>query len=99
MRHFFTFVLLFAFAAGCKPRVLSGTELDKKLIETMSDYLHKTLEPGVKFEIKDVIYYPEVNSKMYDCQFHVNMHYKDKDTTGIVEATITNDFKKISRTR
>ena len=98
MRHFFTCILLFALGAGCKPKVLSGRELDNKLIETMDDYLNKTLQPGVTFEIKDVIYYPEVNSKMYDCQFHVNMHYNNKDTTGIVEATITNDFKKVSRT-
>lgn len=99
MRHFFTFVLLFALGAGCKPKVLSGTALDNKLIETMNDYLHKTLQPGVKFEIKDVIYYPETELKMYDCQFHVDMHYKNKDTTGVMEATITNDFKKVSRTR
>jgi hypothetical protein len=98
MRYFFTYVLLFALGAGCKPKVLSGTALDNKLIETMNDYLQKTLQPGVTFEIKDVIHYTEKESKMYDCQFHVNMHYKNKDTTGIVEATITNDFKKVSRT-
>ena len=82
---------------GCKPKVISGAALHDKLIVTMGDYLHKTLKPGVTFEIKDVIYYPEVTEKLYDCEFHVSMQYMNRDTTGMVGATITNDFKKVSR--
>ncbi|MEP6951303.1 MAG: hypothetical protein ABI863_18585 [Ginsengibacter sp.] len=99
MRYFFIFILLLTFGSGCKPKVLSGVALQNKLIETMSDYLHKTLKPGVQFTIKDIIYYPEQDLRLYVCEFHVNMRYNNKDTTGLVAATITNDFSKVSRTR
>ena len=99
MKYFFTLIVLLAVNAGCKPKVISGAELENKLIETMSDYLHKTLQHGVEFTIKDVIYYPEVSKKLYICRFHVNMHFSNKDTTGIVAATITNDFSKVVRTQ
>ncbi len=98
MKYFITFILVLFLNAGCKQKLLSGVKLQNKLISTMDDYLHKTLEPGVAFKIKDVMYYPEVKEKLYVCQFHVDMHYKNKDTTGIVAATISNDFKKIIRT-
>ena len=55
MKYFITFVLLLTLGTGCKPKVLSGTALQNKLIETMDDYLHKTLHPGVTFTIKDVV--------------------------------------------
>jgi hypothetical protein len=98
MKYFFTFIFLFVLAA-CKPKIISGAELENKLIETMKEHLSKTLEPGVQFTIKDVVYYPEKEKKLYLCQFHVNMRYKQKDTTGIVAATISNDFKKVVRTQ
>ncbi len=65
----------------------------------MSDYLHKTLKPEAQFTIKDVIYYTEVTEKTYVCQFHVNMKHAGKDTTGIMAANISNDFKTVSRTQ
>jgi len=99
MKYFFAFILLLALGAGCKPKVLSRTGLQKKLIATMNDYLHKTLQPGVEYTIKDVIYYPEVMEKNYICQFHVNMHFKNRDTSGIVAATISYDFNKVARTQ
>ncbi len=99
MKYFFTFILLLTLGSGCKPKVLSGVELQNKLIATMDDYLHKTLQPGVTFTIKDVIYYPQQDKKNYICQFHVDMHFKSKDTTGIVAATISNDFNKVIRER
>jgi hypothetical protein len=99
MKYFFTYILFFALGAGCKPKVLSGAELQNKLIETMSGYLHKTLRPGIEFTIKDVIYYPVAAKNFYICQFHVNMHFSNKDTTGIMEASITNDFSKVVRTQ
>jgi hypothetical protein len=99
MRYFFTSILLFALGTGCKPKILSGPALQNKLIETMDDYLHKTLKPGVQVTIKDVVYYPEKTEKLYVCQFHVIMHYGQKDTAGIVAATITNDFSKVTRTQ
>lgn len=90
-------MLFLLFTAGCKPKELSGTALENKLIETIDNHLKETLQPGVKFTVKDVVYYTEKDKKDYLCQFHVDMHYQDKDTTGIVVATISNDFKKVQR--
>lgn len=99
MKYFFIFIVLVAVNAGCKPKTISGAELENKLIETMNDYLHKTLQPGVEVTVKDVIYYPEVSKKLYICRFHVNMRLNNKDTTGVVAATISNDFNKVVRTQ
>ena len=92
------FVLILLFT-GCKPKVLSGKALEGKLIETMNNYLDSTLKPGVHATVQDVVYYPEASKKLYHCQFHVKMEYGNKDTTGIVTGTITNDFKTVSRTQ
>lgn len=99
MKYLITFALLLALGMGCKPKLLSGVELQNKLISTMDDYLHKTLKPGAQFTIKDVSFYPEASEKLYLCQFHVNMHFGNRDTTGIMAATISNDFKKVTRTQ
>ena len=99
MKYFITFILLLFLNAGCKQKVLSGVELQNKLISTMDDYLHKTLKPGAQFTIQDVSFYPKANEKLYLCQFHVNMHFGNRDTTGIMAATISNDFKKVTRTQ
>jgi hypothetical protein len=97
MKQFFTFVFLVALVAGCKPKVLSGKDLENKLKETMSNYLDTTSRPGTKFIVKDVLYYPEVEKEDYICHFNVEMHYPNGDTTGTVIATITNDFKTVKR--
>ena len=97
MKYFFSLILLLTIAAGCKPKELSGVALQNKLIETMDSYLHKTLKPGVDLTIKDVTYFTDVPKKSYICQFNVNMHYQNKDTTGVIVAVITNDFKEVTR--
>jgi hypothetical protein len=97
MKYYFTFILFLLFTAGCKPKELSGTALENKLIETMDNHLKETLQPGVKYTIKDVAYYPEKEKKDYICEFHVDMHYANKDTSGTVSAIISNDFKNVER--
>ncbi len=90
-------MLSLALVAGCKPRELSGAALQNKLIQTMSDHLHKTLNPATTFVVKDVVYFTDVKKKEYICQFNVTMNLQGKDTTGIVAATISNDFNKVVR--
>jgi hypothetical protein len=99
MKYFFSLILLVSLGIGCKQKILSGKELEDKLIQTMADHLHKTLKPGVEFTIKDVSYYPEKGKKLYICTFHVDMHTGNKDTTGIMTALIPNDFSKVERTQ
>ncbi|HEY2720968.1 MAG TPA: hypothetical protein VGI82_04555 [Chitinophagaceae bacterium] len=97
MKYFLTLILGVALFTACKPKILSGAELQKKLIETMQSFLDKEPHPGVQFDVKDVTYYPEVAIKSYDCRFHVDMRSATKDTLGTMMAIITNDFKKIDR--
>ena len=88
-----------AFAVACKQKILSGAELDNKLIETMQDYLNKDAKPGVSYKVKDVNFYADKRRKEYNCEFHVQVH-ADKynyDTTGVMKANIPNDFSKVER--
>lgn len=97
MRKLLTFILVIFSITSCKPKVLSGAELDNKLKETMSNYLDSTSRPGAHFEVKDVVYFTDSIKKEYICEFKVLMKYPNGDTTGTVAATITNDFKTVKR--
>ena len=99
MKYIISCILFLALGTGCKPKELTGDKLKAKLVETMDDYLHKTLKPGVVITIKDVIYYTDKEDKSYLCEFPVNMHFNNSDTTGTVAATISNDFKTVKRTQ
>jgi hypothetical protein len=86
-------------ALACKQKVLSGAELENKLIKTMQGYLDKEANTGVTYSVKDVNYYADKIKKQYNCEFHVHVHAnKDNfDTTGIMKANIPNDFSKVER--
>lgn len=99
MKQFCTFILFFLLLASCKQKVLSGVALQNKLMETMKNYLDTTLQPGVQSTVKDVAFYPEATKNLYNCSFHVTMRHNNRDTTGVVVASITNDFKTITRTQ
>jgi len=97
MKRFLAITLVIAFLIGCKPKVLSGEDLKKKLIETMQTFLNTDPKPGTSFTVNDVNYYTEVTKKSYDCEFHVTMHLNNRDTTGLMMAVISNDFKSVDR--
>jgi hypothetical protein len=97
MKHFYAFILLLALGTACKQKILSGKELEDKLKETMTDYLHKTLGPGTEITIKDLNYYPDKIKKSYICTFDVTLHTGNKDTSGVMKAFIPNDFSKVDR--
>ena len=97
MKYFLTAFFSLMIICSCKQKVLSGEALQNKLKETMHNYLDTTLVPGTQITVKDVAYYPEASQKLYNCRFHVRIQYKNSDTTGIVAASITNDFKTVKR--
>jgi hypothetical protein len=99
VKYFFTVILLLVIGAGCKPKTPQRTFLKNKLIETMSIYLHKTLKPGVSFNIQDVNCVPEKAQRLFICQFNVDILFRGKDTSGIMLATISYDFDKVTRTK
>lgn len=99
VKYFFAITLFITIGVGCKHKPPKRTSLENKLIETMSIYLHQTLNPGVTFNIQNVNCVPEKSQKLFICQFNVDIHYKDKDTSGIMMANISYDFEKVTRTK
>lgn len=99
MRSLFTFILLLTVATACKQKVISGPELENKLIKTMQDYLDETGKPGAVYKVEDVTFYADKEKKLYLCEFHVNVKASEAklDTTGIMKADIPNDFSKVLR--
>lgn len=97
--RFFTFIVLLTLAISCKQKVLSGAELENKLIKTMQDYLDKGGKKDAVYTVKDVTFFADKDKKLYNCEFHVNVKASDVhlDTTGIMKADIPNDFSKVMR--
>lgn len=98
MKYIFIPLALLFFIA-CKQKILSGPELENKLIETMQGYLDTAHKQGVTFKVKDVAFYAKEKEKKYICNFHVAMHTDKTDTTGLMVAVIPNDFSKVDRTQ
>jgi len=99
MRPFFSLLIFLTVAIACKQKVISGPELEKKLMKTMQDYLEETGKKDAVYKVQDVIYYADQERKLYLCEFRVNVKASDVnlDTTGIMRADIPNDFSKVMR--
>jgi hypothetical protein len=97
MKYFFSFLLLLSLAVGCKSKASAETELENKLIKTMKDYLDANAKLSTVATVKDVIY--DDRGKYYYCEFHVNLHNVNKDTTGTMVALISKDFKTVERSQ
>ena len=99
MRSFFTFIILLVVVAACKQKVITGVELENKLIKTMQDDLDKTGKKDAVYKVEDVTFYAEKQKKLYICEFHVNVKANgvNLDTTGVMRADIPNDFSKVLR--
>jgi len=97
MKYFYSLILILALGIACKQKILSGKELEDKLKKTMADHLAKTLQPGTKYTIKEIIYYPDKIKKLYICTFQVEVQTATTDTTGTMTAYIPNDFSKVDR--
>ena len=97
MRYVFSLLLVIAITAGCNDNKSSEEELENKLMQTMKDYLDKNSKLGVITTVKDVIF--DDRNKYYYCEFHVNMHSANKDTTGTMVALISKDFQTVERSQ
>jgi hypothetical protein len=98
MKYIVVLFFCVVFGSACKQKVLSGAELDKKLIETMQTYLDNQNKVGTTYTVKDVNYYTDKSKKEYNCEFHVQMHTSNNfDTSGVMKANIPNDFSKVVR--
>lgn len=74
------------------------SEVQQHLKKAMSEFLYNSVNNDsskVKFDVKDVIYFEDAEA--YECEFNVRMVQAGKDTTGVMKATVTKDFTKVSR--
>ena len=99
MKYFAILICSLVLVLACKQKVLSGAELDNKLMKTMQNYLDKDAKAGVKYSVKEVTYYADKMKKEYNCEFRVQVRAANDnfDTTGIMKANIPNDFSKVDR--
>jgi len=91
-------ILLFAAAISCKAKNTTPGETEATLKTTMQSYLYSVVNndsSNVKYRVVDVTYFEEKDK--YICEFKVNMIAKMFDTTGIMKAHISKDFKKVDR--
>jgi hypothetical protein len=88
-------LILFAFACKAKdPR----PELEKNLKIAMQEYLYNAINndsSNVRYHVEQVIYFDDKDK--YICDFTVQMKTKLYDTTGIMHATVSKDFKTVKR--
>jgi len=99
MRPLRIFIILLTLTTACKQKIISGPELEKRLIKTMQDHLDKTGKKDAVYKVEDVTFFADKEKKLYNCEFHVNVKAGDVhlDTTGIMKADIPNDFSEVLR--
>ena len=96
-RVFIFLLCVFAFACVMKD---SRPELEKNLKTAMQTFLYNTINndsSNVKYHVEGVVYYDDPRTNTYICDFTVNMKTKLYDTTGVMHATVSKDFKTVKR--
>jgi hypothetical protein len=90
-------ILFFALIFSCKAKD-SAADVETDLTNAMKTYLYNDINndsSNIKYRIEKVIYFEDKDK--YICEFTVNVKAKLFDTTGIMKADITKDFKKVNR--
>lgn len=90
---------LFVFAVACKAKD-PASEIQDDLKNAMQTYLYNVINndsSNVKYHVEKVNYYDDDYKKEYVCEFTVRMKTKLFDTTGIMKAYVSRDFKKVER--
>ena len=83
---------------SCMAHDTTRAEIENDLKMAMQKHLYDRVNndsTNVKYRVLDVTYFEE-NDK-YLCEFKVHMIEKMLDTTGIMKANISKDFKKVVR--
>ena len=82
---------------SCKTKNTSMA-VENDLKNTMQTYLYTAIDndsSNAKYRVLDVTYYEDKDK--YICEFKVNLKAKLFDTTGIMKANVSKDFKKVTR--
>lgn len=88
---------LLVLLASCQKKP-KPSDIQQHLRKAMTGFLYHSVNNDsskVRFEVKEVIYFEEADS--YDCEFNVRMLQAGKDTTGVMKASVSKDFAKVSR--
>src|SRR5580765_5606174 len=75
--------------------------LENNLKTAMQTYLYNQVNndsSNVKYHVESVVYYDDPQKELYICDFTVYMKTKLFDTTGVMHATVSRDFKIVKRT-
>ena len=98
MKYILFFFLLLSVSTACRDKT-PRDKLSNQLKKAMSSYLYKQVNNDsskVKYRIEEVAYFAE--KKFYICDFKVRMILPGRlDTTGVMRAHISKDFKDIKR--
>lgn len=90
--YFFLFLILFSCKQSIEPTI------EEEMKKAMNDFLYQSVNNDsskVKYRVETVNYFEEV--KYYDCEFKVRVITAQKDTTGLMTATVSKDFKTVKR--
>jgi hypothetical protein len=91
-------VVIIACLFSCKEKNTSE-DVRMQLMKSMQTYLYKVQVNNdssvVKYHVNNVIYFEDTNR--YICEFTVNMKERKLDTTGIMKANVSKDFKTVTR--
>ena len=99
MKLRFLVLLVCLFVLACKAKD-PALEIQDDLKNSMQTYLYNGINndsSNVKYYVEKVNYFDDNYKKKYICEFTVRMKTKLFDTTGIMKAYISRDFKKVER--
>jgi hypothetical protein len=85
---------------SCKAKDSTPAGLEDDLKNAMQTYLYSSINndsSNVKYRVEKVVYYDDNIKDKYICEFTVHLKEKMFDTTGIMKAYISKDFKKVQR--
>lgn len=97
MKYLFSLILLLSVTFACKSKASAEEELENKLKQTMKEHLDANSKLNTVATVKDVIF--DDRGKYYYCEFKVNLHNPNKDTSGTMVAMISKDFKTVERSQ
>jgi hypothetical protein len=100
MKHYrYLFFFFISILFSCKAKDTTPAEIRQELKAAMQTSLYQRVNfdsTNVKYYVENVSYFEEPDK--YICEFTVRMKEKLFDTTGIMRANISKDFKKVART-
>lgn len=100
MRLRFLNLLFLGVLLSCKAKDSNPGAVEDELNNAMRAHLYSAVHNDsskVKYNIEKTIYFEDADK--YICEFTVSVHAASFDTTGIMKANISKDFKTVKRSQ